>query len=876
MRYLPAQFSVISPMYNVSRYLPEYFASLERQTYGFENLEVILVDDGSTDDTLEVAQAFAAEHPNVTVIHKENGGQASARNAALPRATGTWMTFPDPDDVLSDDYFAQVASAIDPENPPAMLSTRLLLWFEDDTEDQLRDVHALAGRFHDGRVTKSLLQSPSWVQPHVTSGFMRRQRILEAGLTFPTDLRLRFEDGAFASLYLLGFDDPTVTFVPEASYHYRQRSDNSSTIQTSAANPKKYTDTIRHGFLPVIDEALRLRGAVPRWLQNLFLYDQYWILRSSQTPAVRNAPFPQHMHEELEQLLPAFLQHVDDEAIQRFDLMYVAPWMREALLLTKRGGGHAPVYRSGVSDTARGLRSLIYRYRGTAPEVRLTVEGMDAAPFAAKAHGLEYAGRPMVMQQVLWVPDVPDIELHLDGVLQIIHDAPPSVSPAFRAPRAAGRAARLVVRVRDAIARRVTRGGLHFLRRDHAINSRRLAKMFAEAWVFIDRDVDAGDSAEDMYWWMVANHPERNSWFVVRKGTRDWDRLSAAGARLVGYETPEFYALLKHADHLASSHADRFITHALPRKMMPPRYSFTFLQHGVIKGDISHWLNPKNIQVFIASTEDEYRYLTESDAYRASRKEVRLAGLPRFDVLLERAARVPDEEKNLVVVMPTWRDYLLGSMGKHSADRETMDDFAHTEYATRITELLTDERLRSSTEKAGVKVVFMPHPNMQPYLASFGLPDWVDVRSYADADVRDMIIHARLLITDYSSIAFNAAYIRTPVLYYQFDRDRYFVGHTERPGYFDYERDGFGPVATDSDDAASTAASIISEGIAPGFLERSDRAFPLRDGRNRLRVYEAMLEARTIRPLAERMRAAPSDSWMKDLSTGVAGASHAE
>lgn len=873
---MQAEFSVISPMFNVSRYLPEYFASLERQTYGFGNLEVILVDDGSTDETLEVAEAFAAKHPNVTVLHKENGGQASARNLALGHASGTWLTFPDPDDVLSDDYFAQVASAIDPDDPPAMLSTRLLLWFEDDPEDPLRDVHALAGRFHEGRGTKSLVQSPSWVQPHVTSGFMQRERIRDAGLMFPTDLRLRFEDGAFASYYLLGFEDPTVTFVPEAAYHYRQRSDNSSTIQTSAANPRKYTDTISHGFLPVIDEALRVRGAVPRWLQNLFLYDQFWILRSSQTPAVRNARFPERMHEELAQLLPAFLQHMDDEAIQKFDLMYVAPWMREALLLTKRGGGHAPVYRSGVSDAARGLRSLVYRYRGTAPEVELTVAGRDAAAFAAKAHGLEYAGRAIVMQQVLWVPDVADVELRLDGTPQTIHDAPPSVTPAFRVPRQAGRAAQLIVRGRDAIARRLTSGGLHFLRRDHAVNSRRLAKRFAHAWVFIDRDVDAGDSAEDMYWWMAANHPERNSWFVVRKGTQDWERLSSTGARLVGYETPEFYALLKHADHLASSHADRFITHSLPRKMMPPRYTFTFLQHGVIKSDISHWLNPKSIQVFVASTEDEYRYLTESDVYRASRKEVRLTGLPRFDVLLERAARVPDEEKNLVVVMPTWRDYLLGSMGRHSADRETVDDFAQTEYATRITGLLTDERLRSSAQKAGVKVVFMPHPNMQPYLASFDLPDWIDVRSYADADVRDMIVHARLLITDYSSIAFNAAYIRTPVMYYQFDRDRYFLGHTERPGYFDYERDGFGPVTTEPDDAAITAASIISAGMDRHFAERSDRAFPVRDGRNRQRVYEAMLEARTVRPLAERMRQTPGDSWATDPLTDVAGASRAE
>ncbi len=155
----------------------------------------------------------------------------------------------------------------------------------------------------------------------------------------------------------------------------------------------------------------------------------------------------------------------------------------------------------------------------------------------------------------------------------------------------------------------------------------------------------------------------------------------------------------------------------------------------------------------------------------------------------------------------------------------------------------------------------MPHPNMHPYLSSFDLPEVIEVRSYADTDVREIITHARLLITDYSSIAFNAAYIRTPVMYYQFDREQYFVGHTERPGYFDYERDGFGPVVEAADDAVRTAVSIISDGLDPAFLERTDRAFPVRDGQNRQRVYEAMLEARTLRPLAERIRESTKDEW---------------
>jgi len=135
------------------------------------------------------------------------------------------------------------------------------------------------------------------------------------------------------------------------------------------------------------------------------------------------------------------------------------------------------------------------------------------------------------------------------------------------------------------------------------------------------------------------------------------------------------------------------------------------------------------------------------------------------------------------------------------------------------------------------------------------------VRSYDDTDVREMIIHAAALITDYSSIAFNAAYLHVPVVYFQFDQEEYQQLHTERPGYFEYERDGFGPVAVTVGDAVSEITGILDGGAADEYRERVAQAFPVRDGRNRERVYEAMREAATRRPYSERRTRAALDSW---------------
>lgn len=88
--------SVIVPIYNVEDYLRDCVDSIIKQTY--ENIEIILIDDGSTDCCGEICDECAAGDIRIKVIHKENGGVSSARNAGLDIATGSWIYFIDPDD----------------------------------------------------------------------------------------------------------------------------------------------------------------------------------------------------------------------------------------------------------------------------------------------------------------------------------------------------------------------------------------------------------------------------------------------------------------------------------------------------------------------------------------------------------------------------------------------------------------------------------------------------------------------------------------------------------------------------------------------------------------------------------------------------------
>ena len=90
--------SVIVPVYNASRYLRRCVESIINQTY--QQLEIILIDDGSTDESSSICYEYANKDKRVTVIHKENGGVSSARNMGMDKAKGHYLTFVDSDDCI--------------------------------------------------------------------------------------------------------------------------------------------------------------------------------------------------------------------------------------------------------------------------------------------------------------------------------------------------------------------------------------------------------------------------------------------------------------------------------------------------------------------------------------------------------------------------------------------------------------------------------------------------------------------------------------------------------------------------------------------------------------------------------------------------------
>ena len=117
------KFSIIVPVYNVQDYISECIDSIVSQT--FPKYEIILIDDGSTDESGQICDKYADIYNNIKVIHKTNGGLSDARNIGIEHAEGEYLIFVDSDDYIESKALKQFYHVLESANNPDILITRI-------------------------------------------------------------------------------------------------------------------------------------------------------------------------------------------------------------------------------------------------------------------------------------------------------------------------------------------------------------------------------------------------------------------------------------------------------------------------------------------------------------------------------------------------------------------------------------------------------------------------------------------------------------------------------------------------------------------------------------------------------------------------------
>jgi hypothetical protein len=365
-------------------------------------------------------------------------------------------------------------------------------------------------------------------------------------------------------------------------------------------------------------------------------------------------------------------------------------------------------------------------------------------------------------------------------------------------------------------------------------------RRLGRVWLFMDRDVEADDNAEHLCRHVLRRHPEIPAWFVLRPDSPDWPRLKAEGFRLVPHGSLRHQILLLNCERLISSGFTKAVLYLPPRLC---RHVFACLGHGVTRGDNAAVVNRRPVAFWPMSTRRELEYVTAEDSpFKLTPKEARLTGLPRFDALRRMAGRGPGRR---ILFMPTWRRYLLEEREEGDAVRPAGAGFEDSAYAKAVWSFLESERLADLLARYGCGLDFFPHIHLRRHFSGKTFPPGVTLAERAGGrSIQDFLREARIVVTDYSSIAFDAAFLGRALIYWQFDRNAADGGDHYAQGYFDYERDGFGPVAETPDQLFEALEDLLERNGERGaeYAERAERTFCFWDDKNCERVYAAIAE----------------------------------
>ncbi len=880
------KFSVITPVYNGDQYLDETILSIIDQTIGFEeNIQLILINDGSLDNSEDICLKYNEMFPNnIIYVKQENRGVSSARNHGIDYIEGKYVNFLDSDDKWKKDAFLKIYDFFETHYDEIDLVAGRIRLFE-----AAKNYHLLDYKFNRNKIV-NLLEKYDQIQLHISSVVLKS----EIAIKYRFDEKLKYaEDAKYVNEILLR--QLKYGIMRSAVYYYRQRLDGSSAMQNHKNNVSWYTTTIDEFHNKMIESSEKKYNQVIKYIQFLIMYDLQWRFKDIIEPSMDDKHIEIYYNK-----IYFLLSKIDDSVIWKQRNLLTE---HKIFILSKKYNSNI-VQNLAISQYKKGNKLLdavfynnhlvcniqnAYFLRIHILEVRndnMYIEGQintilsdnnfnvlyqidenEKVKLDLKKNHLndKFACGKCIKQNKSFAIKVPLEKMNRLGfILQYKHSKECPLKINYMQTSKLSNIAKnyyisngylfhaenmeLLKKKNNLFQHIIFEFKLikQLLHEKHfRIIVYRLTyyllKLFKrkEIWIISDRPNTADDNGYHLFKYICAQKNNNiKPYFVISKKCQDYEKLRKIG-RVLNFDFYYYKIIFLMADKIIFSQVDDWVINAFGKNNHYYRdlytYKFIFLQHGITKDDLSGWLHKfnKNIAMFVTSAEKEYLSI-RNEKYGYDEKVVKLTGMPRYDSLI-------DEKKKQIVIIPTWRKGYAGKSVNGVRIYNSM--FKHSEYFKFYNTLINDTRLLSAITKKGYQGIFVIHPALMAQYDDFNFNN-VFQKNNKIPDYQTLFKESSLMVTDYSSVAMDFAYLYKPIIYTQFDKNEFFKQHAYVKGYFDYERDGFGPVVYDY---KSTIDEIIKNLESNCILEteyktRIDHFYQYHDKNNCKRVYEEILK----------------------------------
>lgn len=881
------KFSIIMAVYNVELFLEEAIESVLNQDIGFrENVQLLLINDGSKDHSGEICDRYQKQYPeNIVVVHKENGGVSLARNEGLKRIEGEYVNCLDSDDKLSENTLRVVYEALKRWDDEVDLAAIPLRFFDGKKGD-----HILNYKFDEGTRIIDLQEEYDKPQLSMSCAFIKNSVVSK----YRFDENLAYAEDGKIVLQVLQ-EKMKYGVVAEACYWYRKRTAGSaSAVQNSLNNKKWYLDYLKHfSYWTIQNSKAKNEGQVPLFVQYTVMYDLQWRFNSEQSPALvmneqeceeyfstlhkimkeiedpivlaqknmgreyklyalevkyGSSPRKKKVEKDMEYCFGAAPGFTESEFLTKIEFLKFHDGMLEIEGLMVFPGEEDPTVEICVSKNGKihpckmvsrevssvSMGNVIGHGKGFQVSLPVSGEKNCEIRFGCRIDG-HYVERQSLrfgkfspLQNQMWNSYYAEKPYLLTYRKNALYVKPYSFGKHLYRELSFLKG---LAKIKDKAATKAIM--MRILYHLHQLVPHK------EVWLISDRINKADDNGEAFFEYLNEKKPKDiEYYYAISSKSPDFARLKKKG-NVIEFLGWKYKWLCLCGAKVISSQGEDYIyrpfrNYSYCYADLMQKTRFVFLQHGVIKDDLSRWLKRyhKNIHMFVTTTVPEYESIIQGD-YSYDESVVKMTGLPRHD-------RLYHKEKNYITIMPSWRAYLVGETNVNTGKRQPSDHFEDSRYCQMYSELLGSAELLDYVEKKGYKIRFMPHPNMSECTGMMKMDPRVQIVEGEKTAYRDIFAESNLVVTDYSSVVFDFAYLRKPVLYFQADQEEFFSGsHTYDKGYFEYERDGFGEVAYDTAELIGLIKDYISRDCAlkEQYAKRINATFPYADQGNSERVY---------------------------------------
>ena len=373
----------------------------------------------------------------------------------------------------------------------------------------------------------------------------------------------------------------------------------------------------------------------------------------------------------------------------------------------------------------------------------------------------------------------------------------------------------------------------------------RITKPFftKQIWLFEDKIYKGGDNGEYLYSYAIKQKDGIKKYYILKQGCLDAERFHLQHKTYVNFGTLKHRLLFLNSTIVFETHNNVTKQHGFDEKH--EKYfrdlinsKHICIQHGLTvqkMPDLTNRINDNLKLYFLASGVEKQNLMEKPYDYFMHQDILKITGCPRYDGL-------KNNDQRQILITPTWRSYLALPSFQYGESRRHNKEFKNFDYFKIYNSLINNERLIKYAQKCHYRIIYLLHPCTSSQINDYDQNEYVQlIAATDDLNYEKILTESSLMVTDYSGVQFDFAYMYKPIVYFHPDE----LPPSYEEGAYKYETMALGEIVKTVESLVEKLCDYMENNceIKPEYRKRVDGFFKYHDHSNCERIYREVMNS---------------------------------